>query len=1093
MLTLRMTIASSALAFVLTPLAQPASAASRTYSEDFTTKTYCDTLSTTAWWDTEAGELRLHAFAPSLVGIHDTPGSAYSVSVSGDHAFVADYTDGLHIIDVTDPANPALLGTYGTPHKAADVVVAADHAFVADALSGLQIIDITDPSSPTFAGAYDTPDLALGVTMDGAHVFVADGVTGLLVFDCSDPSNPVLLGLRDTAGSAWDVEVSGDLAFVADDVAGLVVMDVSDLTSPTILGTYDTPGAARDVAAAGDLAFVSDESGGLQVIDVSDPANPLLVGTVATPSNAVGVTVSGNLAYVADESDGLLVFDVGNPSNPVIVHSFDTPSVATGVAVSGDLAFVTDTTAGLHVVRIGHPRKPGLESIFTNGESIIDVSVSGDLAFVAAGLLGLQVIDITDPTAPVVIGSYVTPAPVDHVAISGDVAFLAEEDYSTYQYRLLVFDVADPSNPVLISSYAATDWINSLSAAGDLLLMQVSFSGVEILDVSDPANPVLVSIYNGNRGGGTTISGNRAYLGGNPFRTLDISDPSVPALIGSASLFGNAGFGVEVAGDLAYLANGIWGLAVVDISDPTAPATVSYTWTEEDASDIAVSGNLALVTDYNWGLHVFDITDPVNPVLTDVYDTPDRAWRVVVDGEFAFIADVTGGLHILRIYQNELDTINDTGRSLTVSGGAGAIPRARLSEVGTGTVSWEVSADAGASWTAFATPDAWTRIASPGVDLQWRSLLVLDGVNHPTVSELTVEWLNEFGPVVSITDVPDDQGGWVHLSFGRSGYDFADESSLPVATYQIYRRLDDESLRLRVRTGGHVIDPRSLERAPLSSFDPSAIRSLDDRLYVLGEEESARGGMPPGVWEVLTTVSALQQDEYVVAVPTLGDSSATGVDWSVNLVTTHTTTPSIWFACEPDSGYSIDNLPPGIPTGLALVGTDLSWDVAPESDFEYHSIYGSAEATFDPSATLIGYTVDPTYDVSSASYGYYHVTTTDHAGNEGEAASVEGDLLSSPDAPVPAAYVLSPPGPNPLRSGTSLTFSLPEADKVRLVIYDTSGRAVRTLADGTYAAAVHRAAWNVCDDGGRLVGPGVYYARITAGTYEAERRLTVIR
>ncbi len=1076
---------------ILVSHAHPATGVIQSYTEDFTTKTYCDTLSTTAWWDTAAGELKLHALTPTLVGTYDTPGSAFAVTISGDQAFIADYTGGLHIIDVTDPADPVLLGTHGTPHKAADVAVASDRAFVADGLSGLQIVDVTDPVSPAFVGAYDTPDLALGVAVDGTHAFVADGETGLIVIDCSDPSNPVPVGLQDTSGFAWDVEVSGDLAFLADDVAGLVVFDISDLTNPAIISTYDTPGAARGVAVAGDLAFVSDESSGLHIIDVSDPASPLHVSTTGTPGDAIGITVSGDLVFVACDTQGLQVFDIRDPSNPVIANAFVTPSSAIGVAVAGDLAFVTDEIQGLHVIRVRYPTSPALEGTFVDSDGIYDVAVSGDLAFVAAQT-GLLIIDISDPSTPVVIGSYDTPATTAHIAIAGNLAFLAEYDYSNYRYTLLIVDVTDPASPALVSSHDTTDSINSLSVADDLLLVQVAFSGLEIYDVSDPTSPVLVGT-SGGPFGGSTIYGHRAYFGGSGLGILDISDPSMPVPVGSCSLFGNGGFGVEVEGDLAYLANGIWGLAVVDISDPTAPEVLSYTWTEEDASHIAVSGNIALVTDRNWGLHVFDITDPVNPVLTDVYDTPDDARRVVIEGELAFIADWAGGLHILRIYQHELDTANHAGQSLPVDGASSTIPRARVLDVSTGVVSWELSADAGASWTAVATPDAWTRIASPGADLQWRSLLELGGVGLPTVSELTLEWLNESGPVVSITDIADDQGGWVRLSFGRSGYDFADESSLPVATYQIYRRLDDEVLRRQVLEDGRMADAEVLERAPMSSLHPSAVRSFRDRLYVLGEEGSARGEMPPGVWEILTTVSALQQDEYVVAVPTLGDSSDAGIAWSVNLVTTHTTTPSIWFASAPDSGYSVDNIAPGIPSGLALLGTELSWDAAPEDDFRHHSVYGSELEEFDPAATLMGYTVDPIYDVSGASYGYYHVTTTDHVGNEGDAASVEGSLLSSPEAPIPMTYTLSSPGPNPSGGRTAMTFALPEAGNVQLAIYDASGRAVRTLADGAYAPAVHRVFWDARDDCGRRVGPGVYFVRIEVGTFHAERRLTVMR
>src|SRR6185436_8359016 len=67
---------------------------------------------------------------------------------------------------------------------------------------------------------------------------------------------------------------------------------------------------------------------------------------------------------------------------------------------------------------------------------------------------------------------------------------------------------------------------------------------------------------------------------------------------------------------------------------------------------------------------------------------------------------------------------------------------------------------------------------------------------------------------------------------------------------------------------------------------------------------------PPGIWEVVGSVPAIQQPEYLLRVPTAGDSSESGIQWSVFLVTAHTATPTVWFAGAPDSGYSVDTLSP---------------------------------------------------------------------------------------------------------------------------------------------------------------------------------------
>ncbi len=308
-----------------------------------------------------------------------------------------------------------------------------------------------------------------------------------------------------------------------------------------------------------------------------------------------------------------------------------------------------------------------------------------------------------------------------------------------------------------------------------------------------------------------------------------------------------------------------------------------------------------------------------------------------------------------------------------------------------------------------------------------------------------------------VTDVPNDQGRETYVSWDRFPYD-APGNPETITHYSLFRRIDPLSRCGDGAAGDHARD------------------------------------YPPGSWSYLLSVPAYGEDTYTVVAPTACDSTVSeGLCWSVFFVRAGTDDPFTYYDAVPDSGYSVDNLAPGIPTGLVLGDTDLSWDAATEEDFQHHSVYGSASMEFDPTATLIGYTIDPTYDVSAESYGFYHVTTTDHAGNEGEAASVEGALLSSPEITIPAAFALSNAGPNPFRAGTSLTIALPEAREVRLTIHDVSGRLVRSLVTGPYTAGFHPVIWDARDDGARRVGPGIYFAWIQAGEYEAVRRLTMIR
>jgi hypothetical protein len=68
--------------------------------------------------------------------------------------------------------------------------------------------------------------------------------------------------------------------------------------------------------------------------------------------------------------------------------------------------------------------------------------------------------------------------------------------------------------------------------------------------------------------------------------------------------------------------------------------------------------------------------------------------------------------------------------------------------------------------------------------------------------------------------------------------------------------------------------------------------------------------------------------------------------------------------------------------------------------------------------------------------------------------------------------------PNPARAGTSISYRLAESGRVRLAVYDVTGRVVRVLADGLAAAGVHAATWNGRGAAGESLPSGVYFVAL---------------
>ncbi len=93
---------------------------------------------------------------------------------------------------------------------------------------------------------------------------------------------------------------------------------------------------------------------------------------------------------------------------------------------------------------------------------------------------------------------------------------------------------------------------------------------------------------------------------------------------------------------------------------------------------------------------------------------------------------------------------------------------------------------------------------------------------------------------------------------------------------------------------------------------------------------------------------------------------------------------------------------------------------------------------------------------------------------------------------LPERFALHPSEPNPAMSSAQVRFDLPQESPVRLEVFDLLGRRVATLAEGLYPPGSHIATWNLRDAQGAPIRPGVYVCRMSAGTYRAGEKLTVL-
>jgi hypothetical protein len=333
--------------------------------------------------------------------------------------------------------------------------------------------------------------------------------------------------------------------------------------------------------------------------------------------------------------------------------------------------------------------------------------------------------------------------------------------------------------------------------------------------------------------------------------------------------------------------------------------------------------------------------------------------------------------------------------------------------------------------------------------------------------------------IVSVTDVPNDQGGKAKVSFKPSWLDTEFDPNL--AFYEIWRSVPGSIVEAALRSGG-----------TLSTF--AALPSGEGRTFV----ESANAAT--GYWEYLGTQNAVHYiPGYAYLAPTTGDSTGAYNPLTAFMVVARNTSGSMFWLSAPVSGYSVDNVAPVAPApffGTFAAGSaQLHWNPNVEPDLAGYRLYRGTTPGFVPGpGNLIAAPPDTGYADPAGALYYYKLSAVDIHGNESAFATLLPAATVSVEGGAGAARLsLAMPSPNPARGRVALQWALPRATTVRLAVFDAAGRRVRSLVDGAMEAGEHSIVWDLRDDRGAPVSSGLCFVRLEAEGRVLVRRFATLR
>lgn len=306
-------------------------------------------------------------------------------------------SDGLVVVDVSDPANPTQVAHIpGIAHF--DIKVWKQYAYTVNGGGGGSgyIVDLTDPLNPFVADSFPS---AHNIWIDENGYMYAE-YPDLKIYDLNpDPLNPSLI-YSDGVNGGHDAFVKGNLLYDFHGYPGTNIYNISNPASPELLCNIFDPKIAYHhsgwVSEDDNYLFICDEladtgHADITVWDISDYNNPSKVGfyedSFATVHN---MYVVDEFAYVPYYSAGLRIFDISDPTKPAVKYEYDTnPKSGQGymgafgvyVYSPSKYLYVHDRDSGLLIFNIVQPTPMQNElSVYpnpSNGKFTMEFSYSG--------------------------------------------------------------------------------------------------------------------------------------------------------------------------------------------------------------------------------------------------------------------------------------------------------------------------------------------------------------------------------------------------------------------------------------------------------------------------------------------------------------------------------------------------------------------------------------------------------------------------------------------------------------------------------------------------------------------------------------------
>lgn len=154
-------------------------------------------------------------------------GGIFGISKSNNRLCLAAGGDGVFTVDVSYPTNPIVLDSIAILNgQARDIVTHANFAFVAHT-DGLKVINISNPTNINIISTIGSGYYSIDIDTTKNLVFLGKGSGGIDVFNIANPYLPIpAFAIPNSSDIGWDVKYRNNLVYLATNNGGLFIYKI---------------------------------------------------------------------------------------------------------------------------------------------------------------------------------------------------------------------------------------------------------------------------------------------------------------------------------------------------------------------------------------------------------------------------------------------------------------------------------------------------------------------------------------------------------------------------------------------------------------------------------------------------------------------------------------------------------------------------------------------------------------------------------------------------------------------------------------------------------------------------------------------------